>query len=344
MAGAEEAAVEAAQRVVDVLAQPFRVGARTFSVGASVGLCRVHPGGGQLAFRQADTALRSAKQAGKGCWRVHTEDRVALAAATSDVAAALADGEVQLRFDLIANGDTGILAAVHAHPVWVHGELGVLPAPELWAAAERQGQTAALQHWLLTQACADVVEMDDDLLVAVDLPAGLVHADELPGEVTGALAGAGMAPRRLTLFFTEEVLQTSSAALIPALHTVHEAGVQLGLDDYGMGSSLWSQLGRLPLDVVMVDVRNLPSRGDSKRTLQVLGAIASSARMFEVATVAKEVAATEMLVELRTQGMVAVCGPALPTGLIAPQVTALLRHPSSAVVAPIPVPRPRAEV
>ncbi|MCW2617762.1 MAG: hypothetical protein JWR28_911 [Modestobacter sp.] len=344
MAGAEEAAVEAAQRVVDVLAQPFRVGARIFSVGASVGLCRVHPGGGQLAFRQADTALRSAKQAGKGCWRVHTEDRVALAAATSDVAAALADGEVQLRFDLIANGDTGILAAVHAHPVWVHGELGVLPAPELWAAAERQGKTAALQHWLLTQACADVVEMDDDLLVAVDLPAGLVHADELPGEVTAALASAGMAPRRLTLFFTEEVLQTSSAALIPALHTVHEAGVQLGLDDYGMGSSLWSQLGRLPLDVVMVDVRNLPSRGDSRRTLQVLGAIASSARMFEVATVAKEVAATEMLVELRTQGMVAVCGPALPTGLIAPQVTALLRHPSSAVVAPIPVPRPRAEV
>jgi hypothetical protein len=66
--------------------------------------------------------------------------------------------------------------------------------------------------------------------------------------------------------------------------------------------------------------------------------------MFEVATVAKEIAATEMLVELRTQGMVAVCGPALPTGLIAPQVAALLRHPSSAVVAPITVPRPRAEV
>jgi diguanylate cyclase (GGDEF)-like protein len=344
MAGDEEAAIEAAQRVVDVLGHPYRVGDRTFSVGASVGLCRVHPGGGQLAFRQADTALRMAKQAGKGCWRVHTDDRVAQAAATSDVAAALAGGEVQLRFDLIANGDTGILSAVRAAPVWVHGELGLLPAPELWAAAERQGQTAALQQWLLTQACADVATMDDRLLVAVDLPAGLVHADELPGEVAAALAGAGMAPRRLTLCFTEEVLQTSSAALIPALHTVHEAGVRLGLDDYGMGSTLWSQLARLPVDVVLVDVRNLSAKGNGDRALRLLGAIAHSARSFDVDTVAKEISTQSMLTELRTQGLVAVSGPVLPTGLTAPQVTAVLRHPSAAVVAPITVPRPRAQV
>jgi diguanylate cyclase (GGDEF)-like protein len=342
--GDEEAGIEAAQRVVDVLGHPYRVGDRSFSVGASVGLCRVHPGGGQLAFRQADTALRAAKQAGKGCWRVHTDDRVAVAAATSDVAAALADGEVQLRFHLIANGDTGILSAVHAEPVWVHGELGVLPAPELWAAAERQGQTAALQTWLLNRSCSDAAALDDQVLVTVDLPAGLVHADELPGEVAAALAGAGLAPRRLTLCFTEEVLQTSSAALIPALHTVHEAGVRLGLDDYGMGATLWSQLARLPLDVVMVDVRNLTARGNSDRALALLGAIARSARTFDVDTVAKQVATQEMLVELRTQGLVAVSGPILPSGLTAPQVAALLRHPSSAVVAPITLPRPRAEV
>ncbi|WP_369140413.1 diguanylate cyclase domain-containing protein [Modestobacter versicolor] len=335
MAGDEEAAVEAAQRVVEVLAQPYRVGERVFSVGASVGLVRVHPGGGQLAFRQADLALGSAKQAGKGCWRVHTDDRVAQAAATSDVAAAMADGEVQLRFDLIANGDTGVLSAVHAEPVWVHHDLGVLPAPELWAAAERQGQTSALQQWLITRACSDVASMDDQLLVAVDLPAGLVHADELPGEVAAALATAGLAPHRLTLCFTEEVLQTSSAALIPALRTVHESGTRLGLDDYGMGSTLWSVLARLPLDVVFVDVRSLAAREDVARALQLLGAIARSARSFDVDTVARQVSDPQMVAELRSQGLVAVSGPALPVGLRAEHVAALLRHPSSAVVAPL---------
>ena len=348
LAGDEDAAVEAAQRVLDVLARPCRIGTRTFTVGASVGLCRVHPGGGQLAFRQADAALGAAKRAGKGCWRLHTDDRVAQAAASSSVATALADGEVQLRFDAIANGDTGILAALHAQPVWVHPELGALPAAELWAAAERQGCTATLQQWLITRACADVAALDDQLLVAVDLPAGLVHADELPGEVAIALAGAGLAPPRLTLFVTEEVLQTSSAALIPALHAVHRTGVRLGLDDYGMGSTLWSQLARLPLEVVMIDVRNLSSGDNHDRTPELLGAIGRSARDFEVSTVAKEITSPQLLHQLRAQGVVAVSGPVLPTGLTAAEVATVLRHPGGAVVAPlaapVPLPRPRAGV
>jgi diguanylate cyclase (GGDEF)-like protein len=344
MAGTEDDGAEAAQRVVDVLAQPFRVGGRRFSVGASVGVCRLHPGGGQLAFRQADGALGAAKQAGKGCWRVHTEDRVAQAAAGSDVAAAMADGEVQLRFDLIADGDTGILSAVHAEPVWAHGELGVLPAAELWAAAERQGQTAVLRQWLLSRACGDAVTIGDRLLVVVDLPAALGHAEELPGEVAAALAAAGLAPHRLTLAFTEDVLQTSSATLIPALHTVHEAGVRLALDDYGMGSTLWSVLARLPLDLVLVDVRNLAARGNSERTLPLLAAIARSARTLDVDTVATGISSPELLAELRTQGLVAVSGPVLPSGLTAAQVSAVLRHPASAAVAPITLPRARAEV
>ncbi|MCO7222409.1 diguanylate cyclase domain-containing protein, partial [Klenkia sp. PcliD-1-E] len=63
-------AVEAAQRVVDAMALPHRTGDRTFALGASVGVAELHPGSGQLAFREADTALRAAKRAGKGCVRV----------------------------------------------------------------------------------------------------------------------------------------------------------------------------------------------------------------------------------------------------------------------------------
>jgi diguanylate cyclase (GGDEF)-like protein len=332
IAGTQQAAVEAAERVVDLLAQPYRVGGWTFSVGASVGLTRVRPGGGQLAFREADSALRSAKQAGKGCWRVHSTDRLSLAAATSDVAAALGDGDVQLRYDLIVNGDTGVYVAACATPVWVHPELGTLPGAELWAAAERQGHTGLLQQWLLRQACAEVAASSDALLLCVDLPAGYVHADELAGEVTAALAEAGMAPARLTLTFTEEVLQTSSAPLIPALHVVHEAGVQLALTDYGMGSTLWAQLARVPLDVVMVDVRDLAQPGDTERALLVLSAIHRSATTFGVRTVATEVATPEEFAAIHAQGLVAIGGAVLPSDLRAAEVADVLRRTPVAAV------------
>jgi diguanylate cyclase (GGDEF)-like protein len=334
LAGDRGAAVEAAQRIVDVLAQSYRVGEWTFSVGASVGVAGVRPGGGQLAFREADDALRSAKQAGKGCWRVHTGNRLSLAAATSDVAVALADGDVQLRYDLIINGDTGIYVAASAAPVWRHDELGMLPAADLWAAAERQGYTGLLQQWLLRRACAETAAFSDDLLLCVDLPAGHVHADELPGEVAAALAEAGLPPARLTLTFSEEVLQTSSAALIPALHVVHEAGVRLALTDHGMGSTLWSQLARVPLDVVMVDVRDLAQPGDDERALRVLTAIYRSAATFGVRTVATRIASPQMFAAIHAQGLVAIGGPVLPSGLTAAQVADTV-SPTPAAAVPV---------
>ncbi|GAB4082242.1 diguanylate cyclase [Modestobacter muralis] len=330
VAGAEEDAVEAAQRVVDVLAHPYRVGNRSFSVGASVGLARLNPGGGQVAFRQADAALGAAKQAGKGCWRVHTDDLVGQAAASSDVLAAIAAGEVQLRYDVVSTSDTGEVYGLHSAPVWAHPELGVLPAPELWAAAERQGCNGVLQQWLLRRACAEVAALDGELTLGFDLPAGQVHADELAGEVAAALAEAGMVPRQLALAFDEEVLQTSSAGLIPALHTVRAAGVHLCLNDFGMGSTLWSQLARVPLDTVRVDVRGLAAPGDHDRTMRVLSAIESSAAAFDVYTFASGVGSPELYEAIRAQCQMAVTGPVLPTGLTADQVAALLRHPSAA--------------
>jgi EAL domain-containing protein (putative c-di-GMP-specific phosphodiesterase class I) len=178
--------------------------------------------------------------------------------------------------------------------------------------------------------------------VTVDLPAGLVHADELPGEVAAALALSGLAPSRLVLSFTEEVLQTSSAALIPALQTLHEAGVRLALDDFGMGSTLWALLARVPLDLVMVDMRALDVPRHPGRSLQVLTAIERSAAGFGLDTVATEVDSPEMLAAVRAGGLVSITGAVLPTGLTVAQLAVLLRHPSSAVA--LPATRSHAEV
>jgi predicted signal transduction protein with EAL and GGDEF domain len=344
MTGSQDDGIEAAQRIVDVLSHPYRVGGRTFTVGASVGVDRVRPGGGQLAFRQADAALGAAKQAGKGCWRVHTDDRAAQAAVTSSVASAMSGGQVQLRYDIVATSHTGEIAGMHSRPVWVHPELGVLPAAELWAAAERQGMDGVLQQWLLRQTCGEVAGLGGDLQVGFDLPARQVRADELAGEITAVLASTGLAPRQLVLAFDEEVLQTSSAGLIPALHVIRELGVHLCLNDFGMGSTLWSQLARVPLDTVQVDVRGLAAPGDHERTMRVLTAIESSSAAFDVYTFASGVSSPELYRSISENCQMAVTGPVLPSGLTLDEVAAVLRHPSAITAAAVTVPRPRAGV
>jgi diguanylate cyclase (GGDEF)-like protein len=321
---------EVAQRVVDVLATPHRSGQWTFAVGASVGVAPLGVAGGQVAFREADGALRAAKQAGKGCVRLAHDDLPATVAAESDLRAALADGSVRLRLDAACRPDGGI-DLVHASPVWEHPVHGRVQSLDLWGAAERQGASARLQDWLLRTACAAIAGLPDArVALAVSLPAGHVTSEELADQVAGALTDTGLAASRLILSITEETLLTSSAALVPALEASRASGVRICMDNFGMGTSLYALLARVPLDFVRVDVPSLAGRDDTDGARQVLTAIVQSTRAFDVATVAGGVSSPEVLEVAYAAGVALVHGRLLPNDLTVATLTGHLE------AAPVP--------
>jgi diguanylate cyclase (GGDEF)-like protein len=321
--GSPAEAQEVAQRIVDVMALPHRVGEWAFAVGASVGVSLLTAAGGQAAFRAADAALRSAKQAGKGCVRVADLNRSILAV-HADLPAALTDGSLALRLDAACDAD-GRIELVHAVPVWEHPVHGFLRSQDLWGAAEGIGRAADLQRWLLRQACAEIAALPDDRVgVAVSLPAGHVTVEGLSGEVAGALADAGLAPSRLSLSITEETLLTSSAALVPELEALHTAGVRLCLDNYGMGHSIFAILARIPLDQVRVDLAALAPRDDTARSLQVLAAIARTTAGFGLTTIAGRISSPTLRDAALAAGAHLVHGRVMPHDLTVAALTELL--------------------
>jgi diguanylate cyclase (GGDEF)-like protein len=323
VSGTVAEAEEVAQRVVDALGVPHRAGEWTFAVGASVGVAALGVAGGQTAFREADEALREAKQSGKGCVRLAEEsDEPRLA--EIDVAAAIAESNVYLRMDAAVSAD-GRVHLLHAVPVWEHPELGVLRGQNLWGAAERNGRSAQLQRWLLRQACAEVAALPDPSVgVVVSLPAGHVTADGLAAGIASALADAGLAPSRLSLSLTEETLLTSTASLVPELLAARETGVRLCLDNFGMGHSLFALLARVPLDLVRVDLGSLAGREDSDRALQVLGAVVRSTESFGVDTIAGGISSDELRAGAVAAGVQLLHGRLTPHNMSAVEVAALL--------------------
>jgi diguanylate cyclase (GGDEF)-like protein/PAS domain S-box-containing protein len=315
---------EVAQRVVDVLAMPHRTGEWAFAVGASVGVAELGVAGGQVAFREADAALRAAKRAGKGCVRLAHDNLASARVAESDLRAALSDGAVHVRLDAACTPD-GRIDLVHAVPVWNHPEHGLVRMQDLWGAAEQQGASAVLQQWLIRTACTEVAGLPDDRIsVAVSLPAGHVTIEGLAEQVADSLAKSGLAPSRLVLSITEETLLTSAAGLVPALEAARLTGVRLCMDNYGMGHSLFALLARVPLDVVRVDVPALAGRDDLERARQVLTAIVNTTNGFGVTTIAGGVATAEMLAVAETAGVALVHGRFLPHDLTIDDVAQLL--------------------
>jgi len=323
--GSVDDAAEVAERVVDALGLPHSAGDWTFAVGASVGVAPLGAAGGQVAFREADAALRLAKQSGKGCVRLADDDAKAVVATVDDLATALAEGTLSLRLDSACEPD-GRIGLLHAVPVWQHPVHGTVRGQDLWGGAERHGLSARLQRWLLTEACAAVAALPDQRIgLAVSLPAGHVTADALATDVAAALAGSGLAPSRLSLSITEETLLTSSVALVSELTAARATGVRLCLDNYGMGHSLFALMARLPLDVVRVDISALAARDETEQALQVLRAIVVTTSSFGLTTIAGGIRTPELRAAAVSAGVSLLHGRALPHELTVDEVRDLVR-------------------
>jgi diguanylate cyclase (GGDEF)-like protein len=317
-------AEDVAQRVVDVLGMPHRTSEWAFAVGASVGVAELGAAGGQLAFREADAALRDAKQAGKGCVRLAHHEVSHIVIPDADLAAVVDEGVLQVRLDAACDPE-GRIAMVHAVPVWQHAVHGSIRGMELFSAAERQGRSAALQRWLLRQACLEVAGLQDDRIgVVVSLPTGHVQPDGLAAEVAAAIESSGLAPARLALSFTEETLLTSSAALVPELEAARRTGVRLCLDNYGMGHSIFALLARISLDIVRVDLSALAPRDDMKRALLLLGTIAGTAATFGLTSIAGGVSTPELRAGVIAGGIDLMHGRSEPHDLTVEELAALV--------------------
>jgi diguanylate cyclase (GGDEF)-like protein len=312
-----------AQHLVEVLAAPYRLAAGTFLVSASIGIALAPSGGGSTALRDADESLRWAKAAGKSCWRVHTGHPSAPAPA-GDLLAALAEGRLRVEYSVLSDPAAGRVVGLEATPVWDHADLGVLPAAEVWAAAERQGAHRELRQWLIGRACADVAPLPAHVHVGVPLAPTAAHGDTLVEDVTAALAGSGLAASRLALSVTEEVLQRAPATLQPALHRLHDRGVHLALTDYGLGLTLWSHLTRVPVDAVVVSLRTLAGTGNAQHAVRVLRGIVETAAAVGVRSIIADVEDPRVLASITSLGALAMSGPLVPGGLTAGQAAALL--------------------
>jgi predicted signal transduction protein with EAL and GGDEF domain len=324
-------AEEVAGRVVDALSMPHRTDEWAFAIGASVGVAPLEVAGGQSAFRKADDALRAAKQAGKGCVRIaDTTPETQFGAI--DVPQAILDGNLFVRFDSAVDAD-GTIRVLHGIPAWDHPVYGSFRGQDLWGATERHGRSVELQEWLLHQACAEVAALPDPtIVVAVSLPAGHVTAESLADQVASALAQSGLPPERLMLSVTEETLLTSSAALVPELEAAHATGVQICLDNYGMGHSIFALLARLSLDTVRVDLAALGARDDTERALRVLTAIVRTTAEFGLSTVAGGISTPELRTAAMAAGVTYLNGRLLPQDLSVAEVAALLGTPLPAAI------------
>jgi diguanylate cyclase (GGDEF)-like protein/PAS domain S-box-containing protein len=272
------------QRISDTLAEPATVSGVRVDAQASIGLAYVADHGDpDVLLREADSALYSAKAAGKGRWRQY---RPGMPAPTRQnlglrdrLTQALASNTLALHYQPIVDTAT-------AEPIGFEGLLRLhdggppISAPEIVQAAESTGLVAEVGDWALARALEDVPTLNrgspPDRYVAVNVAPRQLRLPDFGERVTRQLAHAGVRPDQLVLEITEGDLVGENERAWADLDNLRAEGVRVAIDDYGTGYASLSYLRQTAIDMVKIDGSFLADP-NSPRTRLLVAAVADLA-------------------------------------------------------------------
>jgi EAL domain-containing protein (putative c-di-GMP-specific phosphodiesterase class I) len=213
--------------------------------------------------RDADTAMYRAKDHGKA--RCEIFDTSMLAAAEqrllieSDLRRAIERQEFQIHYQPIVALSDQLLRGFEALVRWQHPVRGLIPPNDFVPIAEETGLIVPIGLWVLREACRQMRAWDGEfrdcgtLTVNVNLSARQCLHPTLVTDVAGVLAETGLEPQRLKLEITESMVLDGSTEMIRILRALRGLGVELALDDFGMGYSSLSYLQQLPVQTLKID-------------------------------------------------------------------------------------------
>ncbi len=268
----DEAALCAlANKVIDVLSQPYQVLQGPVRIGASVGIAISHGEGvtASALVRNADLALYAAKDAGRGVCRFYQPAMHEFAnerrEIEEDLRGALAKGELSLVYQPVVEVATETISGFEALVRWNHPKRGAVSPDVFIPIAEEANLITAIGEWILRTACAQLAQWDGNLKMAVNVSPIQFAATNFSEIVINAIATNGIDPAQVELEITEGVFLDESADNIRTFNRLKSAGVRLALDDFGTGYSALGYLQKVPFDKIKIDqsfVRGATRKGN----------------------------------------------------------------------------------
>jgi diguanylate cyclase (GGDEF)-like protein/PAS domain S-box-containing protein len=307
-------ATRVAERVHQMLREPFHLHGIELSITTSIGIAVGDPSYAEPGdvLRDADTAMYRAKAAGKARHEIFDAAMHARAVEQlkleTEMRQALERDEFRVLYQPVVELVDRRIVGFEALTRWKHPTRGLLPPIAFLQTAEETGLIVELGWWVLKKACGDMKrwlasaggERDgsERLSIHVNLSDRQLFHVDLADRVERTLADAGLAPGRLALDLSENVIMKKAESSVAILSQLKSLGVRIHLDDFGTGYSSLGYLHRFEIDALKIDrsfVRHLRAGGDNWTAVRTIVGLAHNLGM---SVIAEGVETEEQLDEL----------------------------------------------
>ncbi|MBF9208690.1 cyclic di-GMP phosphodiesterase [Enterobacter hormaechei] len=290
-----QGALEAmASRILTRLRQPFRIGLIEVYTGCSLGIALApqHGNDRESVIRNADTAMYTAKENGRGKFCVFSPEmnqRVfEYLWLDTNLRKALDNDQLLIHYQpkMTWRGEVRSLEALVR---WQSPERGLIPPMEFISYAEESGLIVPLGRWVMLDVVRQVAKWRDkgiNMRVAVNVSARQLADQTIFSDLKQALKDLNFEYCPIDVELTESCLIENEELALSVIQQFSRLGAQIHLDDFGTGYSSLSQLARFPIDAIKLDqsfVRDIHKQSISQSLVGAVVAVAQALNLQGIA-------------------------------------------------------------
>ena len=255
--------VMVAQKIIDVITEPFDIDGQQLRVGSSIGIA-VYPEAGTDAktlLKHADMAMYEAKAMQGSTYRFFTDqmnnEALDQGRLELELRAAINNDELALYFQPRISLQTGKIIGAESLLRWHHPERGLLLPDEFILPAKQLGLLSPMGYWAMNRLCQDINTMDQLNLAPLRISFNVAHeqfiAPNFVTKIESILSSNRVSGSRFEFELAETDVIESLAEIAADMQQLEHRGVRFSLDDFGTGFSSLPQLQRLPITTLKLD-------------------------------------------------------------------------------------------
>lgn len=253
-----------AEKLRGALAKPFHICGEEINITGSIGISCFPESGSSVdaIMKKADLAMYAAKDAGRNCYRFFEQpmlDKMQLKRRMLyDLRTAIENGEFELHFQPIINTLTGKIEKAEALIRWHHPEKGFIAPDAFIPHAEENGLINDIGIWVSEQAIRAARRFRkyyrSDFTVTVNAsPVQFRKDSPWFDDLIKRLTRADLGEHAIAIEITENTLMGNDQSIRNKLLELNKSGIEIAIDDFGVGYSSLSYLQKLAVDIIKID-------------------------------------------------------------------------------------------
>jgi diguanylate cyclase (GGDEF)-like protein len=330
-----------ADKILKEVAKPVEIAGHEIHITPSIGISH-YPNDAtdvQQLLKQADNAMYQAKDAGRNTIRYFTNDLNFLLARRLEVESklrkAIDNEEFFLRYQPQVDIASGRICGMEALIRWNDPQKGEVFPNDFIFVAEELGLIVPIGEWVFRTACRQLKHWEDEGLpvvtVSINISPRQFMSRRLVSTLLAIVRETGADPRRIELEITETMIMRNIEQSVETLTQLRSVGMQVAVDDFGVGYSSLNQLTRLPASSMKIDRSFVMNMCDDPSSASITEAIIAMARRLKLRVIAEGVETRAQLDFLRANDCEAFQGYLFSRPVTALEATAMLRAQQASV-------------